>query len=93
VLTSGQSGAFGSDLIFVTEFLKAGRKWAPNFADNWLLVHEATSQEDEFFKTTRSFRSAYQAESIKSHALKEIEKKKRMILTRLRRISEQHLEN
>jgi hypothetical protein len=57
------AGTFGDDVIFVSEFLRAGRRWAPTFCDNWENQLEAAEKEVEFFKTTRAYRNAVLKES------------------------------
>jgi hypothetical protein len=57
------AGTFGDDAIFVSEFLRAGRRWAPTFCDNWENQLEAAEKEVEFFKTTRAYRNAVLKES------------------------------
>jgi hypothetical protein len=54
---------FGDDVIFVSEFLRAGRRWAPTFCDNWENQLEAAEKEVEFFKITRAYRNAVLKES------------------------------
>jgi hypothetical protein len=56
-------GTFGDDTIFVSEFLRAGHKWAPIFCDNWEYQLDAAQQTVEFFRTTRSYRNAVLKES------------------------------
>jgi hypothetical protein len=50
-------GLFGSDATYTKEFLKAGRKWAPDFCDSWVREHRAAGREVDFFHTTREYRS------------------------------------
>jgi hypothetical protein len=52
------AGTFGDDAIFVSEFLRAGRRWAPTFCDNWENQLEAAEKSVDFFKTTRAYRLA-----------------------------------
>ncbi len=47
---------FGDDAIFVSEFLRAGRRWAPTFCDNWENQLEAAEKSVDFFKITRAYR-------------------------------------
>jgi hypothetical protein len=56
-------GTFGDDTIFVSEFLRAGHKWALIFCDNWEYQLDAAQQTVEFFRTTRSYRNAVLKES------------------------------
>jgi hypothetical protein len=50
-------GLFGSDVIYTKEFLKAGRKWAPDFCDSWVREHRAAGREVDFFHITREYRN------------------------------------
>jgi hypothetical protein len=50
-------GLFGSDATYTKEFLKAGRKWAPDFCDSWVREHRAAGREVDFFHTTREYRN------------------------------------
>jgi hypothetical protein len=54
---------FEDDTIFVSEFLRAGHKWAPIFCDNWEYQLDAAQQKVEFFRITRSYRNAVLKES------------------------------
>ncbi len=54
---------FENDVIFVSEFLTAERKWALNFCDNWENQHKTADKDIEFFKTTRIYREVIQKES------------------------------
>jgi hypothetical protein len=54
---------FDNDVIFVSEFLTAERKWAFNFCDNWENQHKTTDKDIEFFKTIRTYREVVQKES------------------------------
>jgi hypothetical protein len=54
---------FGDDAIFVSEFLRAGRRWASTFCDNWENQLKAAEKEVEFFKTTRAYRNVVLKES------------------------------
>jgi hypothetical protein len=56
-------GTFEDDTIFVSEFLRAGHKWAPIFCDNWEYQLDAAQQTVKFFRTTRSYRNAVLKES------------------------------
>jgi hypothetical protein len=55
------TGIFGSDTIFINEFLQAGKKWAPNFCENWVMQHRAAKTTVEFYETTREYRLAVEA--------------------------------
>ncbi len=73
MISQNLASTFGSDVIFVNEFLRAGRKWAPNFCENWVMQHEAADKSIEFFKTTRYYRNACEAYlkdemSVRGHA-------------------------
>lgn len=46
----------GSEMMFVTEFLKAGKSWAPRFCDNWIDQKLASNQPIDFFETARHYR-------------------------------------
>ena len=52
------SVAFGSEEIFVGEFLKAGRVWAPAFSDTWVRIKQGSFQSINFYETTRQYRMA-----------------------------------
>jgi hypothetical protein len=54
---------FDNDVIFVSEFLTAERKWAFNFCDNWENQHKTADKDIEFFKTTRTYKEVVQKES------------------------------
>lgn len=58
ILTLNVMGVFGSEEVFVNEFLEAGSRWAPNFCENWVMQHEASEIPIEFFKTARQYRIA-----------------------------------
>jgi hypothetical protein len=73
MISQNLASTFGSDVIFVNEFLRAERKWAPNFCENWVMQHETADKSIEFFKTTRYYRNACEAYlkdevSIRDHA-------------------------
>ena len=72
IIERNMEGVFGSETIFVKEFLKAGRTWAPNFCDNWVQQKRAAERPIEFFQTTRQFRLAVE-ESL-SHAKSTVER-------------------
>jgi hypothetical protein len=57
---------FKNDVIFVSEFLAAERKWASNFCDNWENQHKTADKNIEFFKTIRTYREVIQKESLMS---------------------------
>ncbi len=52
---------FDNDVIFVHEFLRAGKIWASIFCETWIIQHEAAEKALNFFKTTRAYRNAYEA--------------------------------
>lgn len=52
------AGNFGTKKIFIIDFLLTGRKWAPNFCENWEREHEISAQFLIFHKTTRHYRKA-----------------------------------
>ncbi len=54
---------FDNDVIFVSEFLTAERKWAFNFCDNWENQHKTADKDIEFFKTIRTYKEVVQKES------------------------------
>ncbi len=54
---------FDNDVIFVSEFLTAERKWASNFCDNWENQHKTADKDIEFFKTIRTYKEVVQKES------------------------------
>jgi hypothetical protein len=54
---------FDNDVIFVSEFFAAERKWASNFCDNWKNQHKTVDKDIEFFKITRTYKEAIQKES------------------------------
>ena len=58
IVTNEATGLFGSETIFIDEFLRAGRKWAPNFCDNWVQQKEAANLIPEFYDTARHYRMA-----------------------------------
>ena len=47
---------FGGEIMFVKEFLKAGRPWAPMFCDHWIDQREAAELPIEFYDTARRYR-------------------------------------
>ncbi len=47
---------FGDDVIFVSEFLRAERRWASTFCDNWKNQLKAAEKSVDFFKITRAYR-------------------------------------
>jgi hypothetical protein len=57
IVRAGIMGLFGSDVTYTKEFLKAGRKWAPDFCDSWVREHRAAGREVDFFHTTREYRN------------------------------------
>ena len=57
----GASVAFGSEEIFVDEFLKAGRTWASAFCDTWVRIKQNSFQSVNFFETTRQYRMTVNA--------------------------------
>ncbi len=64
---------FENDVIFVHEFLRAGKKWMSIFCETWVIQHEAAEKPLNFFKTIRAYRNAYEEylkdeESIRDHA-------------------------
>ncbi len=64
---------FDNDVIFVHEFLRAGKKWTPIFCETWVIQHEAAKKALNFFKTTRAYRNAYETYlkdevSVRDHA-------------------------
>ncbi len=54
---------FNNDVIFVSEFLTAERKWVLNFCDNWENQHKTADKDIEFFKTIRTYKEAVQKEN------------------------------
>ena len=56
--------------MFVKEFLKAGRSWAPNFCDHWYNQKDAAGQPLELFEITRKYRVRVDEESkpLRGHA-------------------------
>ena len=52
------TGLFGSETIFINEYLQSGKKWAPNFCENWVMQHRAAKTTVEFYETTREYRIA-----------------------------------
>ncbi len=54
---------FDNDVIFVSEFLTAERKWISNFCDNWKNQHKTADKDIEFFKTIKTYREAVQKEN------------------------------
>jgi phage gp36-like protein len=57
IVRAGIMGLFGSDAIYIKEFLKAGRKWASDFCDSWVREHRAAGREVDFFHITREYRN------------------------------------
>ena len=55
------TGLFGSETIFINEFLQSGKKWAPNFCENWVMQHRAAKTTVEFYETTREYRLAVES--------------------------------
>lgn len=70
IIESGIQGQFGGEAMFVKEFLKAGRAWAPNFCDHWYNQKDAAGQPLELFETTRKYRVRVDEESkpVRGHA-------------------------
>lgn len=58
IINNESTGLFGSETIFIDEFLRAGRKWAPNFCDSWVQQKDAANLIPEFFDTARHYRMA-----------------------------------
>jgi hypothetical protein len=54
---------FDNDVIFVSEFLTAKRKWTFNFCDNWKNQHKTADKDIEFFKTIETYKEAVQKEN------------------------------
>ncbi len=50
------ANTFDDDVIFVSEFLRAERRWALTFCDTWKNQLLAAEKSVEFFKTTRAYR-------------------------------------
>ena len=55
------TGLFGSETIFINVFLQSGKKWAPNFCENWVMQHRAAKTTVEFYETTREYRLAVES--------------------------------
>ena len=55
------TGLFGSETIFINEFLQSGKKWGPNFCENWVMQHRAAKTTVEFYETTREYRLAVES--------------------------------
>ena len=55
------TGLFGSETIFINEFFRSGKKWAPNFCENWVMQHRAAKTTVEFYETTREYRLAVES--------------------------------
>lgn len=66
----GIQGQFGGESMFVKEFLRAGRSWAPDFCDHWANQKSAAEKPLELFETTRKYRVAVDEEmkSVRGHA-------------------------
>jgi hypothetical protein len=47
---------FYDDVIFVSEFLRAERRWASTFCDNWENQLKTAEKSVDFFKITRAYR-------------------------------------
>jgi hypothetical protein len=47
---------FDDDVIFVSEFLRAERRWASTFCDNWENQLKTAEKSVDFFKITRAYR-------------------------------------
>jgi hypothetical protein len=47
---------FDDDVIFVSEFLRAERRWVSTFCDNWKNQLETAEKSVDFFKITRAYR-------------------------------------
>ncbi len=48
---------FDDDVIFVSEFLRAERRWTSTFCDNWENQLKTVEKSVDFFKITRAYRS------------------------------------
>ncbi len=47
---------FDDDVIFVSEFLRAGRRWTSTFCDNWENQLKTAEKSVDFFKITRAYK-------------------------------------
>jgi hypothetical protein len=47
---------FDDDVIFVSEFLRAERKWASTFCDNWENQLKTAEKSVDFFKIIRAYK-------------------------------------
>ena len=52
------SGFFGSETMFVKEFLRAGCAWAPRFCDRWLDMKLAAEKPITFHEAAKKYRLA-----------------------------------
>ena len=70
IIEMGIQGQFGRDVMFVKEFLRAGRSWTPNFCDHWYNQKDSAGQPLELFETTRKYRVRVDEESklVRGHA-------------------------
>ncbi len=50
------TNTFDDDVIFVSEFLRAERRWASTFCDNWENQLKTAEKLVDFFKITRAYR-------------------------------------
>ncbi len=63
IISLNLAGTFGDDVIFVSEFLRAGRRWASIFCDTWENQLLAAEKSVDFFKITRAYRIVVVRES------------------------------
>ncbi len=60
MINQGLRDTFGNDVIFVHEFLRAGKRWVFVFCEIWVIQHQAVEKLLDFFKITRAYRNAYE---------------------------------
>ena len=51
------SGSF-SKILMISDFLKTGKKWAPNWCENWMDIIDGAGKEYNFLETTKKYRLA-----------------------------------
>lgn len=58
MMDMGIAGNPGFEIIFVKDFLMAGRTWAPSFCDSWLKIRRNAGKSIDFTEATREYRLA-----------------------------------
>ena len=56
IVKNETSELFEFEIVFINEFLRAGKKWAPIFCDHWVQQKETAKLKPEFYDTTKHYR-------------------------------------